>query len=241
MKGLLAALDYVHSRGLIHRDVKVNALRFRGSDQASLSSGPVLYDFGHCCRAATEEKTIVGTASYMAPEVARVYGISQKAAYDSKVDLWAAGVILYVLLVGDFPWKLEGPRVVHQKELRSALDALQSVSENARVFCTKLLERDPEKRLSASDARGAAWFLDEDISLKVNHSAFMVARAANRFKKAVKRSDTPEAGEVSASVFLPGRGLCGLKCFAIVGCCLCLSLLAYTFSLTFKLKPHVVA
>lgn len=239
MKSLLAALDYIHSRDVIHRDVKVNALRFRGSDEAAISSGPVLYDFGHCCRASTEEKAIVGTATYMAPEVARVYGISQKAAFDSKVDLWAAGVIFYVLLVGDFPWKLEGPRVVHQKELRLALDALQSVPEKVRTLCTQLLEREPEKRLSASNALGTAWLLDQtsdDTSLKVKQSTFMVAKAVGRFKKALNHH---EAEEVSAWVFLPSHDFCGFKSFAIVGCGLCLLLLAYTFSLTFKLKPRV--
>lgn len=241
MQHLLAALGHIHSHGLIHRDVKVNALRFRTNDATTSSHDLVLYDFGHSCRADTEIKTIVGTALYMAPEVFT-------SAYSEKVDLWSAGVVLYLMLTADFPWKVDVPRAVRPHELKKAFSALQGVSENAAGLCKKLLSPEPGERISASDALKAdVWLLDsssDDTTLKVNTTAYkaltmpVVAVAAQRFKKGLQKSESESKWQLPDWVaHAPGK-ICEFTSFAVVGCIMCLALLTYTFSLSFNLKPQ---
>lgn len=239
MQHLLAALDHIHSHGLIHRDVKVNALRFR-TNEATSSRDLVLYDFGHSCRVDTEIKAIVGTALYMAPEVFT-------SAYSEKVDLWSAGVVLYLLLTADFPWKVDVPRAVRPHELKKAFSALQGVSENAAGLCKKLLSLEPGERFSASDALKAdVWLLDgssDDTTLKVNTTAYKaltaVAVAAKRFKKGLQKPESESKWQLPDwVVHAPGK-ICEFTSFAVIGCIMCLALLTYAFSLSFNLKLKV--
>merc|ERR1711972_41155 len=96
---VLSALTHIHAVrgiGLIHRDVKLENLRFRTQDA---SSDLVLVDFGLSCAASPEQKRgIVGTLLYMAPEIFSTH-------YSTKVDVWSAGVLLYIILTGKPPWK----------------------------------------------------------------------------------------------------------------------------------------
>src|SRR5688572_25885347 len=89
---LLAALEYAHARGIVHRDVKPSNVLLGAPDW------PLLADFGiaKLLDAVGEELTaagqVVGTAAYMAPEQAAGEDV------DARTDLYAAGVVLYELL-----------------------------------------------------------------------------------------------------------------------------------------------
>jgi serine/threonine protein kinase len=81
----LRALEYVHSKGRIHRDVKSDNFLINAKGELKLS------DFGHAAQltqAKTKRHTVVGTPYWMAPELIR------GEDYDSKVDVWSLGVMV---------------------------------------------------------------------------------------------------------------------------------------------------
>ena len=85
----------MHARGIAHRDLKL--------DNILLNVDKVkIIDFGFAafCKEGEKLKIFCGTPSYMAPELVR------KAEYDGRqVDMWALGVLLFVMLTGTFPFR----------------------------------------------------------------------------------------------------------------------------------------
>lgn len=168
MQQLLSALDHTHtSMGLIHRDVKPENLRFRTD---SPDSELVLLDFGLSTRAATttndcisEKQDVVGTLLYVAPEV-----FGQK--YTTQVDLWSSGVVFYILLTGNPPWKLNknsgfrlSEDIMDGRAVEIALDRLrcQGIPLLAVDLLRGLLETSPDRRLKAADALDHRWLKKE--------------------------------------------------------------------------------
>lgn len=112
---MLYGLEYLHDRGIIHRDLKLENLLL--TDEKDLSTVKIA-DFGLAKSVyegreggsrdgggggyAATRQTMCGTPMYMAPEMVR----SRKgvATYTAAVDMWSAGVILYTLLTGSMPF-----------------------------------------------------------------------------------------------------------------------------------------
>lgn len=154
----LSALQHIHNTcemGLIHRDVKLENLRFRHVNTMEV----VLLDFGLCCPASPqEERSVVGTPLYMAPEL-----FSQN--YTTQVDVWSTGVVLYVMLTGKPPWRQNPKRLFFSSKdggagaLQKALDApeLKAIPEEAASLVKALLVMDPHERLNSTSALRHAW------------------------------------------------------------------------------------
>jgi len=168
MRQVLAALRHIHGVadvGLIHRDVKLENLRFRKRDPRS---DLVLIDFGLCCTVLPEQKrTIVGTLLYMAPEIFSHH-------YNAQVDLWSVGIILYIILTGKPPW-VQNPskgiapneELVKGKALELALAAqeLAAAPGPAKDLLGRLMVVAPGERLCAADALAHPWFAGGSTSI----------------------------------------------------------------------------
>jgi len=149
MQDMLAGLVYVHERELIHRDIKLESFKYRSN---AANSSLVLFDLGLCCRSQSSipRGPITGSLRYLAPEM--VY----TGNYDCKVDVWAVGVCLYVLMNGTFPWiPSEGildsnikDRFLKERDLKLLLNG----NSRTITFLKQLLCFDPEYRLSALEA-----------------------------------------------------------------------------------------
>lgn len=156
---VVAAVSFCYKYGIIHRDVKMENFRFR--EPGNVRSGLALLDFGLCCPSHPHhsQRGVVGTLLYLAPEI---FG----GDYSTPVDMWAAGVILYVLLVGSFPFdsdcfKGEGDKKICSDEhIRSVLGMLETsrLPAHAVDLAKSLLTTNPKNRLSAPDAAKHIWF-----------------------------------------------------------------------------------
>lgn len=166
---MLLALNYMHSQGFCHRDIKLeNWLYSDDSDDATLK----LIDFG--LSKVFEDMpmaAIEGTAAYMAPEV-------WEGNYDEKCDMWALGVIMHMLLSGTKP-----PEGMRSHEVNRWImthgysvdgPAWSNISESGKDFVMRLLEEESEDRMTAQEAIEHDWIQtvghqgeSEEISLDV--------------------------------------------------------------------------
>lgn len=147
---VLRGIEYLHSKNVVHRDLKLENLLLAQQDDISLVK---IADFGLAKHAVNGMQTICGTPQYVAPEVI----VGQKGhVYGPGVDMWSAGVVLYILLGGYPPfWSESEPQLFDmiRKGKYSFNDPVWSkVSDSAKDCIAKLLVVDPTKRLSASEA-----------------------------------------------------------------------------------------
>lgn len=161
---LFNALDYIHLCGIAHLDVKPeNLLVEECSDRLKL------IDFGNARRVLGAEckMSVIGTAEFVAPEVLKNHSLSTRA------DLWGAGVLLYVFLVGLSPFlgATENETCANIAAATYTIPATASISENAQDLISKLLAVDPQKRLSASKALGHCWIKEAPRAQNLSSSS----------------------------------------------------------------------
>jgi serine/threonine protein kinase len=138
---LLEAVSYLHSKKIVHRDLKLENLLFDSDkDDATIK----VADFGFAKREVGPNSltTMCGTVSYTAPEILR------SVPYSKKVDMWSVGVITYSLLAGHQPFESADDAALKQKIISGEFDfdEWESVSQEARDFITSLLEVDTPLR-----------------------------------------------------------------------------------------------
>ena len=173
MKQAFLAISYLHSQGIVHRDLKLQNLLLSQKDRASDLK---VADFGLSARLPRDaaggtdwgDKDAVkrfrglsdkwGTPQYFAPEMLQ-------KAYGPQVDLWALGVVLFQLLVGRLPFNAPSNAELFRQIERSAdhlkrlfaLAEWRGVSEAAKDLVVKLLTPDPTRRLNADEALAHEW------------------------------------------------------------------------------------
>ena len=152
---LCTAVYFLHQYGIVHRDLKPeNILMMDQTDNADIR----LVDFGLGKMLGPGEKCDepFGTFSYVAPEVL------QEKPYDYKVDLFAIGIITYLLLVGFLPFDDENS----EKEIarQTVYDPTpfpkkywDNISEEAKMFVDNLLNKDPDKRMNLQEVLQNKW------------------------------------------------------------------------------------
>lgn len=144
-KSLIGALACCHRSGIAHRDIKPDNILFDSRNRLKLA------DFGSAEWFAVNDRRtmtgIVGTPYYVAPEV-----LSGRE-YNEKVDVWSAGVILYIMLAGVPPFygdsAAETFEAVMRGNLRFPTRIFRSVSPEAKDLLRKMICKDVSRRLSA--------------------------------------------------------------------------------------------
>jgi len=140
---MVLALEYLHARGIMYRDLKPEnvLLDVRGNAK--------LVDFG-CCKKAPRACTLVGTPEYMAPEI-----IPPSRGYTCAIDWWSLGVMMHELIIGPLPFgqdtedQLELFKEIREAPLHFPRSFVQSCRSGVALL-QGLLERTPELRLGAS-------------------------------------------------------------------------------------------
>lgn len=170
VNNLASALNYLHNLEIVHRDVKPENLLVcdHGDGNKSLKLG----DFGLATFVTEPLFTVCGTPTYVAPEILAETG------YGTAVDVWAAGVILYILLCGFPPFSSASN---NQEELFDAIlsDDVEfmspywdDISEDAKDLLRHMLTKDAHDRFTAGQVTAHAWFKadvapDHDIHVAV--------------------------------------------------------------------------
>ncbi|KAL0321951.1 UNVERIFIED_CONTAM: Phosphoenolpyruvate carboxylase kinase [Sesamum calycinum] len=142
LKQLMVAIACCHRLGVAHRDIKPDNILFDSRGRLRLA------DFGSAeLFGVSEMSGVVGTPYYVAPEVL------MGKDYNEKVDVWSAGVILYIMLAGVPPFYGDGPAETFEAVLRGNLrfptKIFRSVSPEAKDLLRKMICRDVSRRLSA--------------------------------------------------------------------------------------------
>ena len=166
MKAIGSALHFLHTNNVVHRDLKPENLLLSSKDPHSqlLKIG----DFGLSKIMKEDEmmKTACGTWAYCAPEVLKCRRDRRggEGGYGSKCDMYSVGVILFVILAGYHPFDPEGrnsDKKMQDLILKNQWDfndpAWAEVSSSAKELVKKLIEPDPEKRLSAEQMLRHPW------------------------------------------------------------------------------------
>ena len=141
-KMCLKALAYLHSQGVIHRDIKSDSILLAADGNVKLS------DFGFCAQVSTElpkRKSLVGTPYWMSPEVI------SRLPYGPEVDIWSLGIMVIEMVDGEPPFFNEPPLQAMRRIRDMPPPKLknQKVSPQLQGFLYKMLVRDPAQRTSA--------------------------------------------------------------------------------------------
>jgi doublecortin-like kinase 1/2 len=154
---LCDALSYLHSLNIVHRDVKPeNLLICEHSDGSKTLK---LGDFGLAVEIEDHQKlySVCGTPTYVAPE------ILSESGYGKEVDIWAAGVIAYILLCGFPPFANEDndQDLLFDQILSGSFEFTKPfwdcVSQSAKELITHMLEVEPSKRYTAYEVMQHQW------------------------------------------------------------------------------------
>lgn len=163
-KELLCAICFLHSNGIIHRDIK------SGNILLALDGSVKITDFGLSGHISTGEQrnTLVGTPWWMAPEVI------QRKKYDTKVDIWSLGILIIEMIDGDPPYSEENDIIAMQliKNLKKMpnISKLDSCSEPLKNFVQCCLQVDPDKRSDCRSIIKASIFIRFLRGFKVSYT-----------------------------------------------------------------------
>ncbi|KAJ8650798.1 hypothetical protein MRB53_003821 [Persea americana] len=149
---LISAVDFCHSRGVFHRDLKLENLLLDEHGNLKVS------DFG--LSALTESKqqdgllhTLCGTPAYVAPEV-----INKKGYDGVKADIWSCGVILFVLMAGYFPFNGSNLTAMYWKITKGEFKCPNYFPSEVCNLLLKILDPNPESRISTRKIMQNSWF-----------------------------------------------------------------------------------
>uniref|UniRef100_A0A8C1UJ21 non-specific serine/threonine protein kinase n=1 Tax=Cyprinus carpio TaxID=7962 RepID=A0A8C1UJ21_CYPCA len=142
---VLKALSYLHTQGVIHRDIKSDSILLTSDGRIKLS------DFGFCAQVSKEvpkRKSLVGTPYWMAPEVI------SRLPYGTEVDIWSLGIMVIEMVDGEPPYFNEPPLQAMRRirdNLPPRLKDSHKVSSVLRAFLDLMLVREPSQRASAPE------------------------------------------------------------------------------------------
>uniref|UniRef100_A0A673XCZ0 calcium/calmodulin-dependent protein kinase n=1 Tax=Salmo trutta TaxID=8032 RepID=A0A673XCZ0_SALTR len=228
---ILEAVLHCHQSGVVHRDLKPENLLLASKCK---NAAVKLADFGLAIEVQGDQQAwfgFAGTPGYLSPEVLR------KEAYGKPVDIWACGVILYILLVGYPPFWDEDQHKLYQQIKAGAYDfpspEWDSVTPEAKNLINQMLTINPAKRITAQEALKHPWVSQRSTVASMMHRQETVEclkkfNARRKLKPNSTRNSTvtspkgtPSAALVHSSFIYHSISLCLYS--ALFSICLCQS------------------
>ncbi|XP_044286908.1 serine/threonine-protein kinase DCLK2 isoform X4 [Varanus komodoensis] len=194
---LASALKYLHGLSIVHRDIKPENLLVCEYPDGTKSLK--LGDFGLATVVEGPLYTVCGTPTYVAPEIIAETG------YGLKVDIWAAGVITYILLCGFPPFRSENnvqedlfdQILVGKLEFPSPY--WDNITDSAKELISLMLQVNVEARYTAAQILNHPWVSD-DASQENNMQAEVTGKLKQHFNNTLPKQNNPTAG-VSVIMF----------------------------------------
>ncbi|GMI04015.1 hypothetical protein TrRE_jg6757 [Triparma retinervis] len=161
VRGVVGAVVYMHDKGIIHRDLKPENLLLKARPQGGEKEGArvecKIIDFGlsKFIQTGGMATSFLGTRGYLAPEML------QRRDYSASVDVWALGVIVFVLLCGCLPFDddstVPSDALIRSKFVLRFPKWAQNLSESSKDLLMHLLDTNPKTRYTADQALAHPW------------------------------------------------------------------------------------
>ena len=163
-KQLVEGLSHIHSKGIIHRDIKLENI-FLNKEKTKV----VIGDFGlsNFWHPGAKLETRCGSAEYAAPEI-----FDKTKNYNQAVDIWSLGIVLYAMLSGCLPFEVEGGdnnikeliKIIMTGLTKQNFQQLGQVSIESKLLISQLLVVDQALRININDVSKHIWIskLDDD-------------------------------------------------------------------------------
>ncbi|XP_042564223.1 calcium/calmodulin-dependent protein kinase type II subunit beta isoform X28 [Clupea harengus] len=164
---ILDSVNHIHQHDIVHRDLKPENLLLASKCK---NAAVKLADFGLAIEVQGDQQAwfgFAGTPGYLSPEVLR------KEAYGKPVDIWACGVILYILLVGYPPFWDEDQHKLYQQIKAGAYDfpspEWDTVTPEAKNLINQMLTINPAKRITSQEALKHPWVCQRSTVASMMH------------------------------------------------------------------------
>lgn len=164
---LLEAVKHLHSKNIVHRDIKLENILLQDGNTVKLSD----FGFSKIIQSGDEHfmKTTCGTPSYIAPEMLMA------ESYSCTVDIWALGITLFLMIFGDYPFKSDGNVSVYEKIISGVFEfpentvsttststattsaTATSTSDDLKDLISGLLKKDISQRLTLEEIFDHPW------------------------------------------------------------------------------------
>ncbi|KAF2078427.1 hypothetical protein CYY_000294 [Polysphondylium violaceum] len=161
IKQVVQAVSFLHKNNIVHRDLKPENILFR--DKSHCSSLKII-DFGLASQLKASTHSLIdvcGTPEFQAPEMVKREG------YSFPVDVWATGVILYILLCGQPPFQGKNSMAIMsliiKSELNFDLPGWESISDAAKDLIKKMMNPDPATRITCEQILEHPWILESKM------------------------------------------------------------------------------
>lgn len=156
---VILGVEYLHYQKIIHGDLKPENLLLADHDVVKVA------DLGVCNEflgddSSIDQRTASGTPAFRAPETLSGTGL----VFDGKkADIWSMGVTLFAFVTGDIPFKNQAiPKLYEQIQNEEvSFPAKISISDDIRDFITKMLDKNPEKRINMEQIKVSNWRLTQ--------------------------------------------------------------------------------
>lgn len=146
---LVSTLQYLHGLNIAHRDIKLDNILIDSKLNVKL------IDFGFSTIDDPKSKVFCGTPSYMASEI-----VNRKEYSPIHADIWALGVVLFIILSGTFPFRAASDKDLYMKISDGLKEIPDSVPSPAKRLISKMLQKTPSKRPNPSEILKDCWVLD---------------------------------------------------------------------------------
>jgi serine/threonine protein kinase len=150
---IIQGIKYIHSKGIVHRDIKLENILL------DLNNIIKICDFGvgKLIKPSTILKDQCGTPVYMAPEILKGEGY-----HGFPVDIWSAGVALYIMLSGALPFNKSKDHDLEYAILNINPKEIPDISQEAKNLLKNILEKDPKKRYTEDKILEHPWLNDNN-------------------------------------------------------------------------------
>ena len=178
-KQIILGLQHIHSHNIVHRDVKLENILI------DLNNTIKICDFGIGRVLSNPDDLLYdqcGTPMYMAPEI--LFSSQDKGYKGFPVDIWSAGIALYIMLSGTLPFSVKKEDSLNDNKnkkknwaLKQAImysqpKKIEKISEKAKDLLHGLLNKDPDKRLTIDEILNHPWLKEDENDLKNNNNKY---------------------------------------------------------------------